>query len=435
MTATHNSHESLFRSIRHRYLLGVLIIAFLSTTGYFTLQSALSDSDSTAYIVNLSGRQRMLSQHIALDAYRIYESRLNNGAPSEALVAQMKQNINDMETANLKLSSGLLSENWTVDLSNTTREMYFGEMKLYTRVDVYLKMAKQLLNSSNDQEARAYIDIINSSSEQLLTDLNAAVNQYQLEGEERLNIIESLELLVLLTTLVALILEVLFIFRPMVSIVDTSLRAQKDAMENLEEIVESRTLKLESINKKLKDIATQDPLTKLRNRLTLESDIETLIRLSEKHQVHFALCMIDIDHFKHVNDSYGHQAGDYILQELALLLKQETREYDHIYRAGGEEFVLVLNRIDFKEATDKLERIRLAIQQNTFIYGDNIIPLTISAGIYHSNQFVLSKVHDIFRIADTALYAAKHAGRNCIRIAQPEKDNISITKESSTVDN
>ena len=92
MTATHNSHESLFRSIRHRYLLGVLIIAFLSTTGYFTLQSALSDSDSTAYIVNLSGRQRMLSQHIALDAYRIYESRLNNGAPSEALVAQMKQN-------------------------------------------------------------------------------------------------------------------------------------------------------------------------------------------------------------------------------------------------------------------------------------------------------------------------------------------------------
>ncbi|UTW04028.1 diguanylate cyclase [Amphritea atlantica] len=435
MKSNPQSHQSLYRSIRHRYLLGVLIIAVLSTAAYYTLLSSLSDSESTAYIVNLSGRQRMLSQHIALDAHRIYDAMLAGSPASDELTSQMRRNIHDMEAANHKLSSGLLSENWTVDLSTPCREIYFGRMNLYARVDTYLNLAAMLLSSSRHKDAQLYFEQINNSSEQLLTDLNTAVNQYQLEGEQRLNRLENLELLVWITTLIALLLEIVFIFRPMLSIVYASLKAQTEALESLEEIVESRTLKLEISNKKLKDIATHDPLTKLRNRLTLESDIESLIGLSKTHQIHFALCMIDIDHFKHVNDSYGHQAGDYILQELALLLKQETREYDHIYRAGGEEFVLVLNRIDFKEATDKLERIRLAIQQNTFIYGDNIIPLTISAGIYHSNQFVLSKVHDIFRIADTALYAAKHAGRNCIRIAQRENDDISLAKESSTVDN
>lgn len=436
MAPTPLTHQSLYRSIRHRYLLGVLIIALLSTTGYFTLQSALSDSDSTAYIVNLSGRQRMLSQHIALDAHRIYAAKLNTKEPSDDLITQMKRNISNMKEANFKLSSGMLSDNWTVDLSEATQEMYFGDMRLYERIEAYLTVAQQLLNSSNDKEISQYIDIINNTSEQLLTDLNTAVNQYQLEGEERLNIIEKLELFVWMTTLIALLLEVLFIFRPMVSIVHTSLKTQTDALNNLEKIVESRTLKLEISNKKLKDIATQDPLTKLKNRLTLESDIEALITLCKKHHTHFALCMIDIDHFKAVNDTYGHQAGDHILQELAKLLKAETREYDRIYRAGGEEFVLVLNRIPFKEAARKLERIRLAIQKSHFKYTDNVIPLTISAGIYHTQLFDISKVHDLLRVADSALYAAKHAGRNCVCIAKHENDNkSSVTNENCIVDN
>ena len=422
MTATLQSHKLLFRSIRRRYLLGVLIIAILSTTGYFTLQSALSGSDSTAYIVNLSGRQRMLSQHIALDAHRVYEAIVNQEKPPEEILARMKRHIHDMQSANLKLSTGLLSDTWTVELSATTRAMYFGEMNLNKRINAYLETAKQLLNNPDENETSALVASINHTSEQLLTDLNAAVNQYQLEGEERLGSIETLQLFLLMMTLIALLLEVKFIFRPMLSIVEASLRAQVDAMENLEEIVESRTLKLESANKKLKDIATQDPLTKLKNRLTLESDIEILIRLSERQHTHFALCMLDIDHFKQVNDSYGHPAGDYILEELAILLKNETREYDQIYRAGGEEFVLVLNNISFAEATEKLGKILISIQQHRFKYGDNIIPLTISAGIYHSDQFALSKVHDVLRSADTALYAAKHAGRNCFKIARNDND-------------
>ena len=135
MAPTPLTHQSLYRSIRHRYLLGVLIIALLSTTGYFTLQSALSDSDSTAYIVNLSGRQRMLSQHIALDAHRIYAAKRNTKEPSNELITQMKENSSKMKEANFKLSSGMISANWTVDLSESTQEMYFGDMGLYGRIE------------------------------------------------------------------------------------------------------------------------------------------------------------------------------------------------------------------------------------------------------------------------------------------------------------
>jgi len=224
---------------------------------------------------------------------------------------------------------------------------------------------------------------------------------------------------------------VLFIFRPMALLVVSAQRRQAETMDNLEEIVESRTIKLEMANQKLKGIAIHDPLTKLRNRLTLEADVESLMNTSELHHVPFAFCMIDIDWFKKVNDTYGHPAGDYVLQELARLLKEATREYDHLYRAGGEEFVLVINRVRYKEALEKLEKLRQTVHEHRFNYKDQHIPLTISAGLYHSEQFTLPRVHDVILVADRALYRAKNSGRNCICIAQSENINGSTTEKTT----
>lgn len=418
MAVKHRTATPIYRTISQRYLLAVLIIALLSTAAYITLQSARSDSDSTAYIVNLSGRQRMLSQHIALDAHRLFNAMSRNEQYPEALLAAMNNNIKDMKQANHQLSSGLLTDHRVVALSTPIREMYFSEMNLHNRVEQYLEAANKLMLSTHPPEALSYIHFINKHSEPLLKDLDAVVNQYQLEGEARLDNTEKLEFFVWLATLIALSLEVIFIFRPMASLVVSTQDSQRKTLENLEEIVESRTLKLELANQKLKKIATHDPLTTLRNRLTLESDVEAWIQACKQHHIPFALCIIDLDWFKKINDHHGHLAGDFVLQELAQLLKEGTREYDYLYRVGGEEFVLALNRINCKEAMSKIEALRVSIEEHDFNYKDHHISLTISGGLYHSDLFTLTKVHDVIGAADRALYSAKKSGRNCIRYAQ-----------------
>ncbi|WP_415899718.1 diguanylate cyclase [Neptuniibacter sp. QD48_11] len=415
-----NDTANLYNIATRRYLLAVVIIALLATSAYYTLHSALSDSEATAYVVNLSGRQRMLSQHIALDVHRYHHQSITTETKPKSPSTLMLQNLIDMRLANKQLSSGVLSEDQVIDLSPQLREMYFGQMDLHNRVNRYLDLAEQLYKSNQAEERLAYLESIDQTSPQLLIDLNKVVQQYQLEGENRLATISNLELLVLVTTLIALILEVLFIFRPMVAQLMASQKAQAKTMARLEEMVELRTLKLEMANRKLKELATRDPLTELKNRLTLESDVERLIEVSEKNHVPFAFCMVDIDWFKQINDTYGHPAGDYVLKRLASLMMGVTRDYDHLYRTGGEEFVLVLNRVNLNESIKILDQLRTSVEEHVFDFEGQMIKLTISVGLYHTSQDSLAHIHSVARAADNALYRAKESGRNCIRVADRE---------------
>lgn len=418
-----NNTANLYNIATRRYLLAVVIIALLATSAYYTLHSALSDSEATAYVVNLSGRQRMLSQHIALDVHRYHHQSMADETKRNSPSTLMLQNLIDMRLANKQLSSGVLSEDQVIDLSPRLRDMYFGQMDLHNRVNRYLDLAEQLYKRNNSEERLAYLQLIDKTSPQLLKDLNKVVQQYQLEGENRLETISNLELLVLVTTLIALILEVLFIFRPMVAQVVASQKAREKTMASLEEMVELRTLKLEAANQKLKELATRDPLTQLKNRLTLESDVENLIAGSEKNHIPFAFCMVDIDWFKQINDTYGHAAGDFVLTKLAELMIEVTREYDHLYRTGGEEFVLILNRVNLNETIKILDQLRRSVEQHEFVFEGQNINLTISIGLYHTSQDGLSRLHTIARAADNALYRAKESGRNCIKVADREDIN------------
>jgi two-component system cell cycle response regulator len=430
MESDHASEQrlTLYRSITRRYGLAVLIIAILSTGAFYTLKTALSDSDSTAYIVNISGRQRMLSQHIALDAHRLHRQRFLDQTDFEVTRGLLEVHIDDMNQANHQLTTGALKNKQVVDLSPEIRQMYFGNMDLSNRVNSYLKLATSVLNSSAAAESLRDLREIDRLSEPLLRDLNKVVNQYQKEGEKRLRNIANLELAVWVTTLVALMLEVIFIFRPMAREVVSSKKSEQNLLGHLQEIVELRTLKLEMANKKLKQLANHDPLTGLRNRLTLEGDVETLIKGQVKHRIPFALCMIDLDWFKNINDSLGHQAGDYVLIELAEILLSITRESDKVYRSGGEEFVIVLNRIDLDEAENKMELLRRKVEQHLFLYETNEIRVTISIGLFHSSLTRYQSVHDVIKSADDALFLSKHLGRNRVSLAAHEIDGIDPTQ-------
>gem|GEM_PF-626849 len=412
-----SQYQALYRSITRRYGLAVVIIAILSTGAFYTLKTALSDSDSTAYIVNISGRQRMLSQHIALDAHRLHWQRFIDQTDYEATRQLLELHISDMGQANQQLTTGILANGQVVDLSPQVRQMYFGDMDLSNRVNRYLELANSVLSSDRQAHSMHQLREIDKSSEVLLKDLNQVVNQYQKEGEHRLQTIARLEMGVWITTLLALFLEVLFIFRPMAREVIGSRRSQQKLLSHLQEIVELRTLKLESANKKLQQLAIHDPLTGLRNRLKLESDIETLIRGQQKHRIPFAIGMIDLDWFKNINDTLGHLAGDWVLQEFAAILKSVTRESDKVYRSGGEEFVIVLNRIDIAEAENKMALLRQKVEQHLFRYEQNDIRITISIGLFHSTLTSHESVHDILTITDDALYRSKQLGRNRITLA------------------
>jgi two-component system cell cycle response regulator len=416
-TVIPDNQLTLYRSITRRYLLAVLIIAFLSGVAFYTLQSALSDSDSTAHIVNLSGRQRMLSQHIALDAHRLHKARFVRKQSIEEYQSQMARNISDMRDANRRLSSGVLSSDSIVNLSPTVRDMYFGEMDVHNRVIKYLEKATQILESDDSDLALESINWIDERSEQLLKDLNKIVNQYQLEGEGRLLFIEQLEVAVLLLTIIVLTMEVLFIFRPMAKEVIAARSSEARTLENLQDLVELRTIKLENSNKKLKELASHDPLTELRNRLAMEMDLERLIDQYRVHSSPFAVAMVDIDHFKVVNDNHGHPAGDHVLKLLSSLFKDGVRESDHVYRSGGEEFIIILHRLSLADASGKMEQLRINVSKHHFDWKGQAIPMTISLGLYHTELFDVATHHELMITVDEALYKSKNNGRNRLTLA------------------
>ena len=138
---------------------------------------------------------------------------------------------------------------------------------------------------------------------------------------------------------------------------------------------------------------------------------------SQRNKTPFSLLMIDLDHFKDVNDTYGHQDGDVVLQSLAELLRSHLRQYDTAARFGGEEFSLVLPETAPVEAAGVAERIRTAIGKMKFAGNIEKLQITASIGVATTPNRKIETVDDLLRAADGALYDAKSNGRNRVEVA------------------
>lgn len=169
---------------------------------------------------------------------------------------------------------------------------------------------------------------------------------------------------------------------------------------------------------KLKEIAIRDPLTNTYNRWYLMERFNQIIDNYKRVKNPFSLVILDIDFFKEINDSYGHQAGDYILTNFANIVNQNIRSYDIFGRYGGEEFILLLPDTDKGNAYILVKRILNIIRNKPFIYEDIGIKLTFSSGIIESSEISLDKVSvdGLIKVADSRLYEAKQTGRNKIVI-------------------
>jgi two-component system cell cycle response regulator len=165
------------------------------------------------------------------------------------------------------------------------------------------------------------------------------------------------------------------------------------------------------------EMAVIDPLTGLNNRRYLESHLASLIDQAAERQRPLSLMVLDIDHFKQVNDSHGHDAGDAVLKGFADRVKAAVRGVDLMCRLGGEEFVVVMPDTTLAFASRVAERIREAVESGPFEIGADgrSIPITVSIGLADRGEEV--DADSLFRRADQALYRSKNAGRNRVSVA------------------
>lgn len=159
--------------------------------------------------------------------------------------------------------------------------------------------------------------------------------------------------------------------------------------------------------------ALKDPLTGVGNRTALEQVMSHELSLAQRHNTPCSMMIIDIDHFKQVNDTYGHDAGDQVLKAVAQQLQDCIRGSDMLFRFGGEEFCVILSNTDMQGAVHLADRTRQAVSDMTCQCDDQMIKVTISIGISMASSGDCKA--DLFARADKALYFAKDSGRNQVQ--------------------
>ena len=161
-------------------------------------------------------------------------------------------------------------------------------------------------------------------------------------------------------------------------------------------------------------LMTVDGLTDVYNKRYFTEELEKEISRSRRYERVFSLVLFDIDHFKQVNDNYGHLAGDSILRQLAELIRSRIRRDDSLARIGGEEFAILLPEVGCKGATELAEKLRRLVEEKVFVFEGLRLNVTISLGVADWNPKI-ADVQALIKAADEKLYEAKRAGRNQVK--------------------
>lgn len=165
--------------------------------------------------------------------------------------------------------------------------------------------------------------------------------------------------------------------------------------------------------------AMQDPLTGAGNRVAMDTAVRRELQMANRYRQPLSLVMIDIDHFKQINDTYGHAMGDEVLHEVAQTLMRVARTTDMLFRYGGEEFALLLSNTDLDGAMNIAERLRETLEALEIEQGNQTLAITASFGL--AQYLPATQAKDLFSQADRALYEAKRRGRNCV-VTAPETE-------------
>jgi len=499
-------------NITSKYRIALGLIAILSCLSYFSLSFAIKEEGNSSTIINLSGRQRMLSQQVLLTSTILITSR-NTGKYAEQK-RKLNNTIQLMKDEHNILIRGHKRSDTATSLPPKIRAIYFSTPhEIDKQINNFLGHAIAFSNTAvkNQNYNNLHYQALSISAPKILKSLDAAVSQYEFESKQKTAQILTIERIVLGITLFVLLLEVLFIFRPMVNRLGKEATALVNRMNKFFGIASSLGEGLivtdakgviqfvnpaaneslgwsnnELLNKKLtetidginteqsndcspiiqgempkrvddtifirkngtpqhvayttntfrehgettqfiitfRDISTRkkhdkqvqyfayhDYLTNLPNRRLFTDRFNMELAHAKREQSNLAIMFLDLDGFKEINDKFGHDIGDEILQETAHRICQIIRETDTVARMGGDEFILLLPKIEQpSDATNIAKKIVTALAKPIVTRGVTQ-SISTSAGI----SFFPSDGNDhdtLVAKADYAMYYIKKRGKN-----------------------
>jgi diguanylate cyclase (GGDEF)-like protein len=196
----------------------------------------------------------------------------------------------------------------------------------------------------------------------------------------------------------------------------------------LHSVIERARLEKEvrQAHERLRERAIRDGLTGLYNHRHFQEQLRSEFARATRYDEELSCVMLDLDHFKSVNDTYGHPVGDEVLKHLARMLEELARQYDIIARYGGEEFVLLLPNTPRTGATALAQRVCEQLASAPFEFEEIALQLTVSAGVASTADERVNSEADLVKLADEALYRAKHEGRNRVCVAEPTSTTDSM---------
>jgi len=381
-----------------RYLVALILIAALTVLASSLFRHILATIDRLAAITAICGSQRLLTQRVLAQCLLL--AAADDAEALRDIRAELARAAKALETNHNRLLADWRAPDALVVDAPELRRLYFEPpTELDKRMRFFIRSIRAFLDTGGGRPALSdpkFLDVLAFGERELLRDLSAVVQEYQREAYGRLASLRRLETATTIASLLLLVAVGLFLFRPMVR-----------------RICEDRN-HLEQANEALERLAVTDQLTGAFNRLRLNAVMTQEIERGLRYGQALSVIMYDIDHFKQVNDTKGHGAGDDLLRGLTRLVLANIRATDALFRYGGEEFIVTLPHTNLAQAGRAAEKLRALVAGQAFPHG---LSVTISLGVA---EFRSGESADaLMARVDAALYRAKAAGRDRVEPEEP----------------
>jgi diguanylate cyclase (GGDEF)-like protein len=370
------------------YVISLTIIAALSIFVHFTLDKIIIEQIVSGKLINVSGQQRMLSQRTVLYTNQ-YIARGIVTDKKKALFALNKMNKNYHYL--LKEHFEKLKQNQVSPLSEPMYALYFSEPHNIARkmtefsslINQVLARPRTSIDTPSNLEGSIFLLM---AKEKILNSFNITVKLYEVESNQKIHELRTTQQLILIIIILTILIECLFFITPI-------------------------SIKSNRYSKNLYEEANHDYLTNLLNRRSFEVLAKQFVAISKRYHFDLSVISFDIDLFKSINDKYGHDLGDKVIQNVAGTIQENCRDSDSVFRFGGEEFLILLPKTSMSEAIKLAEKIRSTITNSPTLADKLIIEVTVSAGVsqWDSQE---TNIESALKRADDALYQAKKQGRD-----------------------